>query len=349
VSIVRRSEGFKMKLRQEIVPVFCILLFLIIAREIYPYAGVMQARVRDGYEQETIATGLGGPTCLVFDEETLLVCDRDAGRIVTVNGTVLLSGLDHPHGLVLLDDGVVISEEGKLTRYDSNYENPVILVDGIPSGNHQTNAVNLLPNGTLIWHSGSTCNHCDEDDPRNAALLWVNAITGEHGILATGVRNSFDGVWLDGIGYLFSDNGQDAEGGDFPNEEINLLIEGAEYGWLTESADDPNPVGTEAPVATWAPHASVNGMTTRPANLPGGQYTVYATVYGSWATLLPQGHQILKIDFKQTDDGWIGDAEVFAEDVGTPLPITAGPDGNLYYATFDHGGAVHVISPEANS
>ncbi|MBT4982460.1 MAG: hypothetical protein HOM85_05295 [Euryarchaeota archaeon] len=338
-----------MKLRQEIVPVFCILLFLIIAREIYPYAGVMQARVRDGYEQETIATGLGGPTCLVFDEETLLVCDRDAGRIVTVNGTVLLSGLDHPHGLVLLDDGVVISEEGKLTRYDSNYENPVILVDGIPSGNHQTNAVNLLPNGTLIWHSGSTCNHCDEDDPRNAALLWVNAITGEHGILATGVRNSFDGVWLDGIGYLFSDNGQDAEGGDFPNEEINLLIEGAEYGWLTESADDPNPVGTEAPVATWAPHASVNGMTTRPANLPGGQYTVYATVYGSWATLLPQGHQILKIDFKQTDDGWIGDAEVFAEDVGTPLPITAGPDGNLYYATFDHGGAVHVISPEANS
>ena len=349
MSIVRRSEGFKMKLRQEIVPVFCILLFLIIAREIYPYAGVMQARVRDGYEQETIATGLGGPTCLVFDEETLLVCDRDAGRIVTVNGTVLLSGLDHPHGLVLLDDGVIISEEGKLTRYDSNYENPVILVDGIPSGNHQTNAVNLLPNGTLIWHSGSTCNHCDEDDPRNAALLWVNAITGEHGILATGVRNSFDGVWLDGIGYLFSDNGQDAEGGDFPNEEINLLIEGAEYGWLTESADDPNPVGTEAPVATWAPHASVNGMTTRPANLPGGQYTVYATVYGSWATLLPQGHQILKIDFKQTDDGWIGDAEVFAEDVGTPLPITAGPDGNLYYATFDHGGAVHVISPEANS
>ena len=52
---------------------------------------------------------------------------------------------------------------------------------------------------------------------------------------------------------------------------------------------------------------------------------------------------------KLIDDGWIGDVEVFASDVGTPLPITAGPDGNLYYATFDHGGAVHVISPEANS
>lgn len=338
-----------MKLRRELLPIVLVLIFLIVAREIFPYAGVMNAKLQDGYEQETIATGLGGPTCLVFDGNLLLVCDRDDGRIVTIDGEVLLSGLIHPHGMVLLDDGVVISEEGKLTRYDSNFSNPVVLVDGIPSGNHQTNAVNLLPNGTLIWHSGSTCNHCDEDDSRNAALLWVNATTGEHGILATGVRNSFDGIWVDDIGYLFSDNGQDAEGDDFPDEEINLLVEGADYGWLVESVDDPNPVGTEAPVATWTPHTSVNGMTTRPANMPGDEHTVYATVYGSWATLLPKGHQILKIDFELTDNGWVGDVEIFAEDVGTPLPITGGPDGNLYYATFDHGGAVHVISPQANS
>ena len=127
------------------------------------------------------------------------------------------------------------------------------------------------------------------------------------------------------------------------------MVEGAEYGWLSESPNDPHPEGTEAPVATWTPHTSVNGMTTRPANLPGDNHTVYATVYGSWATLLPKGHQILKIDFTQTENGWVGDVEIFASEVGTPLPITAGPDGNLYYATFDHGGAVHVISPEASS
>ena len=337
-----------MKLRREILPIVIALLFLMVARQIYPYAGVMVADLWEGYEQETIATGLGGPTCLVFHNDVLHVCDRYDCRILTVDGYELLDDLEHPHGMVFIDDGVVISEEGKLTRYDSNFENPVVLVDGIPSKNHQTNAVNLLPNGTLIWHSGSTCNLCNEDDPRNAALLWVNSTTGEHGILATGVRNSFDGVWVDDIGYLFSDNGQDAEGDDFPNEEINLLIECADYGWLVESPGDPNPEGTEAPVATWTPHSSVNGMTTRPANLPGDNHTVYATVYGSWATLLPKGHQILKIDFTLTDDGWVGDVEVFASDVGTPLPITGGPDGNLYYATFDRGGSVHVISPEAN-
>lgn len=223
-----------MGVRRELLPVVLGLIFLIIAREIYPYAGVMEAKVRDGYQVERVASGLGGPACLVYEGDTLLICDRDGGRILNLEGEVLLDGLYYPHGLALLEDGYVISEMGKLTRYNSSFSNPQVLVEGIPDGSHQTNAVNLLPNGTLIWHSGSTCNHCEEKDDRNGALLWVNATTGDHGILATGVRNSFDGTWVDGIGYLFSDNGQDAEGDDFPDEEVNLLVEGADYGWLLE-------------------------------------------------------------------------------------------------------------------
>ena len=79
-----------MKLRQELLPVVLILIFLIVAREIYPYAGVMNAEIQDGYEQEMIATGLGGPTCLVFDEEVLLVCDRDGGLHATATSAVSL-------------------------------------------------------------------------------------------------------------------------------------------------------------------------------------------------------------------------------------------------------------------
>ena len=154
-----------MKVRRELLPIVISLIFLILAREIYPYAGVMVAEIHDDrYEQKTIATGLGGPTCLVFQHDVLHVCDRDGGRIITIDGDVLLDGLDYPHGMVFVEDGIVISEKGKLTLFDSNFENPETLVDGIPSGNHQTNAVNLLPNGTLVWHSGSTCNLCDEDD-----------------------------------------------------------------------------------------------------------------------------------------------------------------------------------------
>ena len=48
-----------MKLRREILPIVISLVFLMVARQIYPYAGVMVAEIQDGYEQETIATGLG--------------------------------------------------------------------------------------------------------------------------------------------------------------------------------------------------------------------------------------------------------------------------------------------------
>ena len=45
------------------------------------------------------------------------------------------------------------------------------------------------------------------------------------------MRNSYDGVWVESIGYVFTDNGRDWEG-DHPHEEINLLVEGGDYGCL---------------------------------------------------------------------------------------------------------------------
>lgn len=355
-----------MGIRKHVLPVVFFLFFLLVAREIYPYVEPLNSEVIDGYDIEKIATGFGGPTCLEWaDENHLLMCDRDGGRLLSLNAsdgfssTTLLSGLNNPHGIHISHQHVFISEESKLTRYDNTnftLENPTILVEGVPSGNHQTNAINAFPNGTLIWHSGSTCNVCEEDDSRNAALLWVDPDTGEHGILASGVRNSFDGVWVSDMGYLFSDNGRDWDG-DHPDEEINLLVAGEAYGWPDDDPENPIPEGTLGPIARWTPHSSMNGMDVRPntSTLPGLNasegHTVYATVYGSWNTLLPKGHEIVRIDFTPADtnstipaDQWDSKVTRFATDLGTPLPLRFGPDGNLYYATFGGGGSLYRIT-----
>ena len=357
-----------MGVRTHLLPATLLLFFLLVAREIYPYVEPLNSEVEEGYTLEKIATGFGGPTCLEWaDDQHLLMCDRDGGRILSLNvsdqfaATTLLSGLLHPHGLHLTQDHIFVSEEGKLTRYNwTNFtlSEPTILIEGVPSKNHQTNAINAFPNGTLIWHSGSRCNACLEEDERNGALLWVNPDTGEHGLLATGVRNSFDGVWVSGMGYLFSDNGRDWAG-DFPDEEINLLVAGAAYGWPDDDPEHPIPQGTLGPVAQWTPLTSLNGLDVRPSHssLPGlnssvGEgYTVYATVYGSWNTLLPQGHEIVRIDFtpSQTNstipaEQWDSTITRFATDLGTPLPLRFGPDGNLYYATFGSGGSLYRIT-----
>ena len=336
-------------------PIASVLVLLLVARQIYPYSSFNTPTVGDGYEIEVVATNLGGPTCLEwFDDSTLIVCDRDGGQIyaldLNMSKTILVDDLDRPHDVAITDSHLFVSEAGKLSRYVHDGQlgeigNKTTLISNVPTGNHQTNAVNILPNGTLVWHSGSTCNICVEDDPRNGALLWVNGTTGEHGILASGVRNSFDGTWVAGIGYVFTDNGRDWEG-DHPDEELNLLSEGGDYGWPDDDPSNPVPAGSIAPIATWTPHTSMNGVAVRPANspLPGGNSTIYATVYGSWNTILPQGHEIVRIDLDSSNGKVVGTTSVFAEDVGTPLPITFHPNGDLYFAVFGPNGKLYKIS-----
>ena len=336
-------------------PIVFLLVFLLLARQIYPYTSFNSPEVPDGYEIEAVAKNLGGPTCLEwFDADTLIVCDRDGGQIYTLDleyrRTVLVEDLDHPHDIAVTDTNLYVSEAGTLSRYSHNgqleqMQNRTELISGVPTGNHQTNAVNILPNGTLVWHSGSTCNICDEDDQRNAALLWVNGSTGEHGVLASGVRNSFDGVWVPSIGYVFTDNGRDWEG-DHPDEELNLLVEGGDYGWPNDNPSNPRPKGSIAPIATWTPHSSMNGVALRPETspLPGGNTTVYATVYGSWNSIIPRGHEIVQIDLDANNGEVIGTTSVFAEDLGTPLPIAFHPNGDLYFAVFGSNGKLYKIT-----
>ena len=338
-------------------PIAYVLVLLLVARQIYPYSSFNTPTVDDGFEIEVVATDLGGPTCLEwYDASTLIVCDRDGGQIyaldMNMSKTLLIGNLDRPHDVAITDENVFVSEAGKLTRYTHNgglgeISNKTVLISGVPTGNHQTNAVNVLPNGTLVWHSGSTCNICVEDDERNGALLWVNGSSGEHGILASGVRNSFDGVWVPNIGYVFTDNGRDWEG-DHPDEELNLLSEGGDYGWPDDDPSNPIPEGSIGPIATWTPHTSMNGVAVRPPNspLPGGNSTIYATVYGSWNTLLPQGHEIVRIDLDTSRENVLGTTTVFAEDVGTPLPITFHPNGDLYFAVFGSNGKLYKISAD---
>ena len=356
-------------MRRHLLAVALFLVALLLVRQIYPYVSGNEPTVVDGYEIHLVATDLGGPTCLVWANHThLMVCDRDSGAITELNiesdeRRTLLSGLDRPHGLALGDGQAFVSEAGRLTAHNISqtglFVDERVLVDGVPVGNHQTNTVDILPNGTLLWHSGSTCNICDEKDGRNAALLWVNASTGEHGVLASGVRNSFDGVWVEDHGYFFTDNGRDWEG-DHPPEELNFMIAGENYGWPEDEPETPVPEGTQGPVGTWTPHTSMNGLDVRPVHspLPGLSpaegFTLYATVYGSWNTLLPQGHEILRIDVYPGDGEATYTTEItrFAWDAGTPLPLVFHPDGTLYYAIFGNGGslyAIHSTTPTAPS
>ena len=84
-------------------------------------------------------------------------------------------------------------------------------------------------------------------------------------------------------------------------------------------------------------------------HLPKG-FTLYATVYGSWNTILPVGQEIVRIDVMVGEDnGYTTDITRFAWDAGTPLPLVFHPDGTLYYAMFGGGGRCYTIDAKATT
>ena len=357
--------------------VAALLVLMLLAREILPYIIEPEPSLTvDDLQIDKVAEGLGNPTCMEWiDSEWLLVCDADSGSVLALAlnesefsaHISILGGLDNPHGLLLWEDGddgsehLFVSQAGKLESWEIlQGSNPAewelgprsTLISGVPSSGHQQNAIKPGPDGDLIWHSGSTCNVCTEEDPRSAALLSVDPRTGNHSVVASGVRNSFDGVWVPDVGYVFTDNGHDWDGDDFPPEELNLLMIGADYGWPNTTVDNPVPAGSLPPIAEYIPHSSVNGIDLRPSSssLPGGEHTVYATVFGSWNTVMPVGKQVIRIDLLPDPDhpqGWSSEISVVVEDLATPLALRFHPEGDLYFTEYAHGTLYRVTAAQS--
>ena len=354
--------------RWKIVALVSTVVLLLLGYTAYSALGAYLTRTDPIPLEDNIVIDVGGnigqATCMDWLDDThLIVCEAGLGSIIVytlsenqlIEGTTLLSGLQNPHGVHIDNSTLYLSERGRLTAHpftgdlphEWNFSESRVLVEGIPAKNHQTNAVRAGPNGTLIWHSGSTCNVCEEEDNRNAALLMVDPDTGEHSVIASGVRNSFDGAWIEDIGYIFTDNGRDWEGNDFPPEELNLLEIGANYGWPEDVPDDPVPEGTLGPIATFTPHSSANSIAVRPVNatIEGAEHSLFVTVFGSWNANPATGGTIVRVDLFQDENasqGWRGDTTVIVEEVFGVLPIAFHPNGDLWFANYMSGQA-HIV------
>ena len=149
------------------------------------------------------------------------------------------------------------------------------------------------------------------------------------------------------MGYIFSDNGRDWEG-YHPPEEINLpslarIMVGQMMiliiQFLKERLVHRN---LDASFKPQQPRLSTVQL------LPGGNHTVYATVFGSWNAIVPVGHEIVRIDFTENasePQGWSSETSVFASDLSGPLPIVFHPSGDfLFYTNFLDDGTLYVIS-----
>jgi hypothetical protein len=220
------------------------------------------------------------------------------------------------------------------------------VVAGLPGG-HWSRTLRLGPDGLLYVAVGSSCNVCEESDPRRAAIVRYRPDgTGEE-IFATGLRNAVGFAWRPGSDELYAtDNGRDLLGDDFPPCELNRVVRGGFYGWpVANGANVPDPdlgagppqriARALPPVHAFRAHNAPLGIAfvAGPAAPPALRGAALVALHGSWNRRTKDGYKVVSLHWGP--DGRIEERDFatgfLREDgvIGRPVDVAEGPDGAL--------------------
>ena len=341
-------------------------------------AGPSQVRVPPGFAVNLFAGDLNGPRFIRFGPDgALYVAERGADRILALSDVdgdgvaerrrVFAGDLNRPHSLAFhrrawyvgVPSGVVRLEDGD---GDGVAEQRQVLIDDYPIFGHSTRTVEFLPDGRMVVSIGSSCNVCEESDPRRAAVVVYDGpqATGER-IFARGLRNAVGLAVHPTSGELWAtNNGRDLLGDDLPPEAIYLLRDGADYGWprchngTIEDPDFGSPGacrGVAMPVVDMQAHSAPLGLVFYTGeNFPAAyRGDLFIAFHGSWNRSVPTGYKVVRLPLdgsrprgpvEDFATGWLDQQGQTA--LGRPVGLAVGPDGALYVSD-DKAGMIYRI------
>ncbi len=319
-----------------------------------------------GFVVEEYAADLRGPTALTFDAEgrlfvaeawedrvSILTDDDGDGR--AENSLTFAEGLDQPLGLAFGPEGrLYVSTRGQvsiLVDRDgddvSDYEVGIIV--GLPHGLHQNNGIAFGPDGMLYVTNGSTCNVCDEENRRSAAILRADPDGNGLEVFASGLRNPYDLAFGPDGQLWATDNGPDPPKVVGAADELNLIIEGEHYGWpQCVGAVELKPDGCAAslpPLVEFDAHSSSDGIAYYGDGGFPSEYSdsLFIAQWGNNEGRPESGRNVMRVPVtsgKFASSGGGGGtpkAEVFASGFSHPLAVTVDSAGALYVADYGRG------------
>ncbi len=323
-----------------------------------------------GFVIERHVQGLSGPRFMAFSPTgVLFVSEMGAGRIRAIPEPgrleIFASGLRQPHGLAFRGNDLYVAENHRIIVY-RNATNPSLrgttpeVVADLPSvgGGHSTRSILFTPEGKLLATAGSTCNVCNETDPRRAAAMLFNADGSGMEIFSRGLRNSVGIAVHPATGEVWSvDNGRDNLGDDLPPEEINILRPGGDYGWPRcygdrrrnpeyPSADCSSTLQPELEMQAHSAPLSITFYTgdTFPARY---LHDAFAGFHGSWNRNEPTGYKVSRVLASSGRaagiEDFVGGFLRAGTTSGRPVGVLTGPDGALYVSD-DLNGVIYRVS-----
>ncbi len=296
-------------------------------------------------------------------------------RIVDTNGdgvgdsqTLAVGGLNRPHGLAFHDGWLYVAMGDGVVRVklDANGQaigTPERLNSYSAGGNHWSRTVVFGPDGGMYVSIGSTCNICVEKNPDRATVMRYDA-DGKNGrVFASGLRNAA-GVAVNPATHEIwvTQNERDnlePDHENLPPEEINILRDGANYGWPYCYGDRvPNPefndrarcTSTVPPALKMQAHSAPLGITfldkaTRfPAEYRGDAVVAF---HGSWNRDVPTGAKVVRIRIRDGkpvgyEDFIVGWQEASGRRWGRPVDVLVAGDGSVLVSD-DAAGRIYRV------
>ncbi len=329
-----------------------------------------------GFRISVFADGLNNPRMMAMGPDGhIYVAERGAGRILRLPDAdqdgildqieIVAQGLAAPSSLAFYQDGsLYVGETTRVLRFpplagQQEFGQPEVVIADLPSGGHSTRTVLFSPDySTLFVSIGSSCNICEEDDQRRAAIMSYNPDGSAGRVYAKGLRNAVGIAFKPGSEELWAtNNGRDFLGDDLPPETVSLVEDGKDYGWpYCHSARiiDPD-LGSstacqdiEKPLVEMQAHAAPLGLEFYSGDQFPEAYQgdLFVAFHGSWNRSSPVGYKIVRIPL---DGDTIGPVEDFAtgwlmggSSWGRPVDVLTGPDGSLFVSD-DGGGRIYRI------
>jgi glucose/arabinose dehydrogenase len=282
--------------------------------------------------------------------------------------TVAVSGLDRPHGLAFHDGWLYVANTGAVVRVRLGANGtasgqPEQVATYSSGGGHWTRTVVFGPDGAMYVAIGSSCNICDEKDDDRAAVVRFDANGKNRHVFSKGLRNAVGmaveptsrQIWV-------TQNERDnlkPEHENLPPEEINILRDGADYGWPACHSDRvPNPeyndpqrcANTVPPALPMQAHSAplgiafLAGATKLPADLRGDALVAF---HGSWNRDQPTGAKVVRVrvtdgkpvGYEDFITGWQGSD---GRRWGRPVDVLVAKDGSVLISD-DQAGAIYRV------
>jgi glucose/arabinose dehydrogenase len=288
---------------------------------------------------------------------------------------VFLSGLNMPHGMLLIGNWFYVGNTDGVVRYPYRAGQTKIEAKGekildLPAGGHYTRHLIADPAGKKIYVAVGSSSNVDEDgkdaqDPRRAAILEINPDGSGMRVFAAGLRNPVGMDWEPRTKTLWTVvNERDLLGDDLVPDYLTSVKPGAFYGWPYSyfgQIEDPRKKGqrpdlvAKAVVPDYAlgSHVAALGLAFYGGNSLPQRYRggAFIGMRGSWNRSQMVGYKVAFIPFANgrpagpLEDiltGFIADESKF-EVYGRPVGVTVAPNGSLLVAD-DAGGKVWRVS-----